>query len=317
MWVDNKYDVCIGKMRLATEAEYKAISGDVPMGAPIHVYEDGELYTLVEMLYVWEDCYACINFRFNKLECGIEMGIRTMWNRPNIALKLAIKADFDAKSTGQTAFGREEIMEDAVENARLQWTALYNRNQAVCAFTDSGYGVSFDNNTMFLTLLHTPTYCAHAESGVDLVPLDRISPKIDIGMRKINLKFRFGDASLLDSVDALAQAFNEKPYALAFFPSGEGEVPPAGLEISDEKVLVTAFKRTHNQDGYILRIQEPTGNQRTVRLEWKSLNFRATYKLGAFEVKTIKIGDDGSNLEVRLDEFPMGGANFVQKGTDR
>ncbi|MBP5730607.1 MAG: hypothetical protein J6X19_05325, partial [Clostridia bacterium] len=72
---------------------------------------------------------------------------------------------------------------------------------------------------------------------------------------------------LFDRADRLAQLYCERPFCMSFFPSGEGAMPLPGLRIEgDDCVILAAHKQSEYSAGSVLRLFNPTGAVRTVRV---------------------------------------------------
>jgi alpha-mannosidase len=105
------------------------------------------------------------------------------------------------------------------------------------------------------------------------------------------------------AVDREALAHNERPFALAYWPSGDGELPVAGPVLSGEAVQVTAFKRAEGDDGMIVRLFEPTGRRRTTTLSLGFPGLETQLRMGPFELKTLRVDrKTGKAREVDLME---------------
>ena len=87
--------------------------------------------------------------------------------------------------------------------------------------------------------------------------------------------------------------FNEKPMAVSFFPSGEGEEVGSKpfVKLSDDAVQVTAIKKAEDDETLILRLFEPTGHERNTTVAVGGMEFEVA--LGKFEAKTLKVDLEG------------------------
>ncbi len=73
----------------------------------------------------------------------------------------------------------------------------------------------------------SPGYCALPILERPLLPADRFSERIDQGERQLNFWINAGAASeRTAAIEREALAHNETPFALSFFPSGEGRTNP-------------------------------------------------------------------------------------------
>jgi len=89
-------------------------------------------------------------------------------------------------------------------------------------------------------------------------------------------------------VDGRALAINEKPFALSFFPGGEGKKPKPLVVLSDNIVQIAALKRSEKNNDLIIRLFEPTGRDRSVSIHLPFCNARKKIQIKGFEIKTVK-----------------------------
>jgi Alpha-mannosidase len=133
---------------------------------------------------------------------------------------------------------------------------------------------------------------------------DRYSPRIDQGERIFSFWLNGGKLEeRLTHIDREALVHNEKPYALSFYPSGEGTKAYALAELKDDTVQVTAFKKAEANDGYIIRLFEPTGQERNTLLSIPIIGLEQQVNLKKFEIKTLKLDfKAGTLMEVDMME---------------
>ena len=60
------------------------------------------------------------------------------------------------------------------------------------------------------------------------------------------------------TIDREALIHNENPFALSFYPSGEGKAIEQGVVLSGEGLQATALKREDNGEDFVLRLYNPT-----------------------------------------------------------
>lgn len=118
--------------------------------------------------------------------------------------------------------------------------------------------------------------------------------------------FRFNAGELKDRLahaDREALLHNEKPFALSFYPHGEGAKPAALAELKDDSVLMTAFKKAESSEDYIIRLFEPAGQVRSTVISIPGAGLERAVDLKKFEIKTLKLDlKAGTLMEVDLDE---------------
>lgn len=93
-------------------------------------------------------------------------------------------------------------------------------------------------------------------------------------------------ARLEETVDRIAQQFNEQPYGFSYCPPGDGKKTPALLEIDNPRVIVSAIKKAEHADGYVLRLYEGSGQAADAKLVMFGGKFETEVHLNGFEIKT-------------------------------
>ena len=133
-----------------------------------------------------------------------------------------------------------------------------------------------------------------------------LHPRIDQGERQFTFWFNAGPADeRMARVEREALAHNEKPMALSFYPSGTGTLPGTGVTLSDDCVVLTAFKRAENGAGYVLSLFEPPGIARKTTVAIPALGIEKEIPLNPFEIKSLLlVPEKGSLVEVDLLERP-------------
>jgi alpha-mannosidase len=315
-WSQLKYDYrrSMGQFQLLDAHTGAMVSGIRPerlQGSPlptVRVVEDGEVRTVVETIMGYGYSFLVMTYYIPKHGTELYVHVRVHWNEKDRCLKLAVPVGFDASHyMGQVAYGRDVLPGHEHEVIAQKWVAAVGPHYALTCINDGSYGSDWVDNEMRLTLLRSPAYSAAAIDERPLVPPDRYTPRIDQGEREFNFWFNGGPAQdRLDAVDREAIAHNEKPFALSFFPHGQGERPWSGLRLSDDVVQLSAFKRGAGTRQYIIRLFEPTGTPRKTTINLDALNVSHEVELDGFEVKTFSLEPaTGALTETNLMEEPL------------
>jgi alpha-mannosidase len=163
---------------------------------------------------------------------------------------------------------------------------------------DGTYASSFNGEELQLSLMRSPAYSALPLNERPYTRDDRFINRIDMGVRTFSFWVNAGRArERLDTIDREALVRNEKPFALSFFPGGEGGPRADGPILSDSVVVLTALKKAEKSDAFVLRLQEPTGVKRRTRLRFERYGIDETVTLGPFEIKTFLLGPGIEGLQ--------------------
>ena len=297
-------EIC-GEFRLMTPEEAAVFSGAPGRKAEaVRVVEDGDVRTVVEVLFTWGDSRICQRYKLPKKGCEIELETRVYWAEKAKMLKLLVPTALPGVAFhGQTAYGSQALLGDGTEVVCQKWCAAVSKEsgRAFTCVNDGTYGLDCMNGEFRLSLLRSPGYtCVDmSQFGADrpMMPDDRFSPRMDQGERVYHFWFCGGPADeRMAAVDREALAHNEKPCALSFFPGGEGIQPEPAVVLDGGGVLLTALKQAEDSDGYIIRLFEATGCGRQAVLRVPPLGVCQPVTLAAHEIKTLLLDVDAKTV---------------------
>ncbi|MGP0586994.1 glycoside hydrolase family 38 C-terminal domain-containing protein [Paenibacillus timonensis] len=295
----------VGRFELMDPAEGSAFSGIQATLPSVRVIEDGLVRTVVEAVFRYRDSFLVQTYKLPKQGTEIEIGLRVYWNEKDTMLKLAVPTVFggNGQFCGQTAFGISELPDDGTEAVAQRWVSVLGRTpggvqRMLTCVNDGIYGCDYVDGELRLSLLRSPGYCAHPIGDRPILAQDRFSPRIDQGEHRFTFWLGAGEpAERATRVDREATAHNERPYALSFFPSGEGELSKSLLELGDEVIQLSAFKQAEDRKGYIVRLFEPTGQARKTTIAIPSMGIREEVHLGGFEIATYRIDPEAGTIQ--------------------
>ncbi|MEI7832372.1 MAG: glycoside hydrolase family 38 C-terminal domain-containing protein, partial [bacterium] len=278
----------------------------------VRVIEDGAARTVVEAVLGYQSSRIVLQYKLPKQGTEVEVHVRVHWNEKDTMLKLALPSALpEPQYRGQVAYGVDTLRMDGREVVAQKWVAAVAAAHSFTCINDGSYGSDWEDGIMRLSLLRSPAYTGHPIGDQPIVRDDRYTPRIDQGERL----FRFwikGSATTerLAAIDREALAHNEKPVALSFFPHGGGTIPAPFAILSDDVVQLSTFKQAEDGHGYIFRLFEPTGSARDTVLEIPALGLNFPVKLGAFEIKSLRLdGETGAISEVDLLERALEDTN--------
>jgi alpha-mannosidase len=209
-------------------------------------------------------------------------------------VKLSLPLAFNAALSGQTAYGINPIKDNGDEEVAQKWIMARGEKtpRAFSIINVGTYGLSFQKNEILITLVRSPAYSGHPIMEREIVPQDRLTPRIDQGERLFRFFLNGGaKKQRLARIDREALVRNEAPMALSFFPSGrDGSASPKALvTVEGDAIQVTAVKKSEKNDNLVLRLFEPTGQPRKVKLCLPALGIKRTVALKKFEIKTLLV----------------------------
>ncbi len=267
---------------------------DAPLPA-VHVIESGDTRTVVEAVLGYRTSRAVVKYVFSA-DGTLDIRLRLLWNEKQTMARLYLPAAFGVcECVGEQAYGAEPMPTDMKEGVAQQYQILCGEDAAVAVANNGTYGMAFDGatDTLHITLLRSPSYCAHPIPNRKVMPQDRYMPYIEQGERDFAFRITAGAAAVVRRGAArTAQQFNMPPMALSFYPEGAGEKPAAPFVLADnDTVQWTALKEAEDRNGWVVRLFNPTDEEQTAVLQWD--NSRSTLVFGSYEIKTVRVTDDG------------------------
>ncbi len=283
-----------GRFKAMSQADAARFAGVSASRLPaVRVIEDGPVRAVIEALFRYGDSAICQRYKLPRTGTELEIETRVHWQEKDRMLKLALPTPWSAGILlGQVAYGVQELRADGDECVAQKWLAVVSRERAraLTAINDSTYGCDFKDGELRLSLLRAPAHAGHPTfTGRPIVQQDRFVPRIDQGEHVFRFWLNGGsERDRLTAVDREALARNERPYALAYWPSGGGVAPKAGPVLSDRAIQVTAFKRAEDDD-LIVRLFEPTGRRRRATLALDCCGAKTAVRMEPFEIKTLRL----------------------------
>lgn len=235
---------------------------------------------------------------------GTKVGIDVTlhMSEANKMIKLSFNT-INGEFVGQTAFGTETLPTEGKAAVFQKFCAAKNDDSAIIIVNDGTYSGDFEDGTLNQVLLRTAGYSAHPIpkylpednqiSGDEederrlIMPKDRYMKHIDMGVREFSFEF-YGDKDI-GLADYNAALFNEKPFALSFFPSGNGKKCGNFIEIDNKSVIMSAFKKAYDDNGFIVRLYNSSSKKEKAKINIKPIGLEKEIEFGKFEVKTFRV----------------------------
>jgi alpha-mannosidase len=228
----------------------------------------------------------------------VEMRYKVNWRERNKTLKVVYPFQlFDGKLVAEIPFAAIERPMTGEEVLMQKWLDLSNDQLGITIANDSKYGADVQDGVVRITALRAP---------------DAPDAKADEGEHHFVLAITThnGDWKSGGAVHN-GYSFN-LPLMARVVQQQAGALPPAHsfFNVEPSRVIVSALKKSEDNDDWILRIYESAGQPATATLslpfaaksvsevnliEWSEKPLplsgqKLTVSLGAWEVKTIKIG---------------------------
>lgn len=294
----------IGSFKLMSKEDSQVFSGVVDHTdfEAVRVIEDGEVRTIIEAIFEYNNSVICQKYKLPKKGTALELELTVNWLEKDKMLKLSIPTELRATEyLGQVAFGTEILPQDGKEAVSQKWSLLQSaeQNRALSCINNGIYGSDVQDGTIRLSVLRSSAYSAlRGDEHKNVLPQDRWVKRFDQGERCFY--FRFEASSIKERLENVALEgilHNEKPYVLTYFPSGEGVKPKPLIQLDDTAVELSTFKRAEGSDTeYVVRLYETTGEDRQVHLSFPFFNLDQSISLRGYEIKTFLLDINQKNL---------------------
>lgn len=284
-----------GRFTLMTPGEatdFSGVKGQTVL--PVRPVEEGEVQTVIEADMKYGRSRMLVRYIVNKISGALDIEIRVFWAENEKRLKLAVPTVFEnGEHHGMTMFGREKLRPGSrgEDTFSQYWQAVSGEGKALTVIDDGVYGSDFKNGELRVTLLRSAGYGSGRSAWGEPFHEPMYQQRMDQGERRYRFRLMGGSrAERSAEIDREAAAWNRRPYALAFCPSGEGEKPLPLCEIDRENILLSCFKRSEREEGvWILRLYESQGRETEaeISLPAAGVNFRVSFK--PFEIRTFRL----------------------------
>ena len=293
----------IGEFELLNDSDAQKFCNTREAIKGVHIIEYGDVRTVFEAVFGYNKSNAVVKYIISN-DGSFKTDIRINWCEKEKLIKLKVPSSFGAtQCIGEHPYGRETLKNSLEENVSQKYVAICSEEKAILAVNNGVYGSSFDDEKgeLHITLMRSPSYCAHPVDTRVVMPQDRAMPYIEQGERDFSFEFCFGEKTeILDKASRTAQHFNVSPMVLSFYPTGVGEIPLSPIKITDNDIInITAFKRAEYTSDYIIRLFNPTQEPQEATLIYFDNSVKVEF--GAFEIKTLKCNSE-SITETQLME---------------
>ncbi len=283
---DGFYDK-IGTFNLLSKEDANKFSGYPDADCKnVHVIENGEVRAKIQATFKNRNSFAVVTYSLPKEDIYIDTNIKIFANDVNTLYKLSFKTDSEnPEFIGQTAYGKEKLLKEEKEVTYQKWCAFKDKNISFAVINSSTYGGSAKDNVLNITLMRTPVYSAHPINQRPITDNDRFHNHIDMGEREFSYRL----TPQLETIDREAEIFNQPPYALSFFPSGNGEIIDTTFSIDNNKILLSAYKKL-KKEKILIRLFNSSETEGKAKITIKGNEFKVQF--APFEAKGFILEDN-------------------------
>jgi alpha-mannosidase len=244
----------------------------------------------------------------------LEFRLRIHWNEERKRLKLSIPTIFNtSKIYCEIPGGAIYRNADGEEHVHGRWCLLEKKineyDTAFAVFNNGQHGIDFMNGEIRLSVLRSAAYCHEQGYTLTQYPSKKY---MDQGVHEVSLLVTAGDSKIVrNQLNGLADWLCSPPVVYAHLPLGsvlkdssvqdQFSVNSINLfDINPTNIRLLALKKSEDGDALIIRLMETTGNETKafINIYIPQIQFELVFK--SFEIKTIRIEEDGNWREVNL-----------------
>ena len=247
------------------------------------ITENGDVLTQVESLFKKEGFEIRLVYKIYKHLPYIDVTCNIL-----SADKLkGIRLGFENEKSAQLALtlGREPLTFDYMEKPMHRFMRL---GSGLTIANDGTFSSVGDESGAYMTLFNGSMYCAHKVGDRPLIDYSRFIAPIEIGWHTFNYRVGYVEEG---KEETFATAFNQKEYALVFFPHGKGRDCAEKWNIPEDITLV-AHRTT--KTGKEVRLFNNSADIKSIKALIDGVNVELSF--GKYELKTVFIKDGKAEI---------------------
>ena len=275
------------------------------MDAEIVTLENGPVRATIKVTSRYNDSVLHQYFSLHQDSRQLEVEAKLDWHEQHKMLKLRFDSAFteDPHAFYEIPFGVFERPANGEEEPGQSWIAVKQGGEGLALINDSKYSYSILGGSLNLSVCRSPYYIDHARGDQD----DPESDFTDQGEQT----FRYGVLPLegigWGEVTRAARELNQS-VTVIMENNHAGTLPTrlAGLGCDKANVIVTAFKRSEDGCGTVLRAYETEGKETAATFTGAALPAPLTAVWKPWSVQTYYLADGEARWkEVLLTEFDL------------
>lgn len=317
------------RFRLATRREAAALSPTAPdkwlglketSARPMRIAEHGPVRTVVEALFVCGASALVRQYVIGHPEGSLEIRDRLFNNHRDAMLKLVMPLAFAAeRSHAETLYSAAERApsEEHEERTNQRWVAVRGRVGGkpvyLAALNTGSFAHSLTTDELALNVVRSPAYSSFNIDPRDERLNNRFAPRQDQGEHEMRYALLVGGRFDEGRISRAAQVLNTPPVWQVYYPQPEKVERRRRLEVAgtvrvdDAQVQVVALKKAEAGQELIIRLYNPSGQERQVEVQVKPFRGSVRTTLGAYGLATVAVRRGGKALVWRR-------VNLVEEG---
>ncbi|MCR8636725.1 alpha-mannosidase [Paenibacillus radicis (ex Xue et al. 2023)] len=270
--------------------------------AEVKLIESGPLRATLRVTSRYGQSLLRQDYTLYKDSADVSVRVKLDWHEKHKMLKLSFPVRVDEpKATYEIPYGYLERPVNGEEEPGQQWVDLTGIVHGSCADAASSdkhtYGLSLLNNSKYsfdvkgndlrMTIVRSAIFADHYGKRDDMCEY------MDQGVQEFAYTL-VPHAGSWQEAGIVRKAYElNVPLVHIVETYHKGSLPLSycGVHLSSKQVVVTAFKRAEDGDGYILRCYETSGTETETVVDIPMQSRTWTAQFGRCEIKTFKIPD--------------------------
>ena len=275
------------------------------MDAEISTLERGPIRARIKVVSRYGKSTLAQYFTLSAGSRQLEVEAKLDWHEQHKMLKLRYDSAFteDPHAFYEIPFGVFERPANGEEEPGQSWIAVKQGNEGLALMNDSKYSYSILGGSLNLSVCRSPYYIDHARGDQD----DPESEFTDQGEQRFAYAVMPLAGNGFGYVTQRSRLLN-RGVTVIMENNHAGDLPTVceGLGVSAGNVIVTAFKRSEDGKGTVVRAYETEGKETTATLSGSALPAPLTAVWRPWSVQTYYLPDGSTQWkEVLLTEFDM------------
>jgi alpha-mannosidase len=262
--------------------------------------ESNDIRETIKVTAKYGDSTIAQDYTLNAGDDMVRVKVKLNWNEKHKMLKFAFPVNSqNPTSLYEIPFGSVERPCNGEEESALMWAMVGGEDNGLAILNDCKYSYSANGNELALTAIRSPIYCDHG--------LTRTveSNYTDQGLHEFEYAIMPATTGERAKIFRRALAFNHA-VTVVMENHHKGVLPLTyeGIAVDKENIVVSAFKRSEDGKGYVLRAYEVAGKQTDTLLDCKTKGKLQT-SFAPYEVKTFFIGETGRGTRCFSPNIPL------------
>ena len=259
------------------------------------VMETGPVRVMLQVTTVYGKSELIQKFYLYQGEKKVRVHVRVNFFEKHKMLKLRFGTDLkETSAMAQIPYGFKKIPQNVGEEPCHSWIAMYRESKGFAVINDSKYSCSATDRYLDLTVVRGAIFADHWGDR------DESCEYMDQGTH--DFKYTIMPYESVTKCTCEGYELNNPPVSI-METFHKGTLPEwlKGCMISEKNVILSAWKRAEDNDGYVLRLYECAGiDTKGVEIQLPIMHKSIRLNFSHNEIKTVKLFDNGETVEANL-----------------